>query len=120
MPYFHIRIRKKLSIMAKESKFRDAKVMDDVVNNTLFNPVKTAWWWARNHRYLQQQFFKMCFHYILLLAKAYKEGRYDDRNEWACRTANQLMQGYTTDIDHEYSLYEDQYKECSKEYELER
>ena len=42
---------------------------------------------ATEHRYLQQEMFKVCLEYIKVLAKNYENGIYDGRNEWACQTS---------------------------------
>ncbi len=34
------------------------------------------------HRYLQQQAFKVFMGYMKALAYNYRQGHYDDRNEW--------------------------------------
>lgn len=39
------------------------------------------------HRYLQQEMFKVCLEYIKVLADNYEKGIYDGRNEWACKTS---------------------------------
>jgi hypothetical protein len=43
---------------------------------------------AVEHRYLQQEMFKVCLEYIKVLAKNYENGIYDGRNEWFCKTSN--------------------------------
>lgn len=40
---------------------------------------------AVEHRYLQQEMFKVCLEYIKVLAKNYENGIYDGRNEWSCQ-----------------------------------
>lgn len=42
---------------------------------------------GREHRYLQQEMFKVCLEYIKLLAGNYDKGIYDGRNEWSCKTS---------------------------------
>jgi hypothetical protein len=49
---------------------------------------------CREHRYLQGQMFKVCVAYIKELAKAYKDGRYDARNEFACEEASLMAEAY--------------------------
>lgn len=46
---------------------------------------------AHDHRYLQNEMFKVCLAYINELSKAYEEGYYDGRNEYACETSNKIM-----------------------------
>lgn len=40
---------------------------------------------AVEHRYLQQEMFKVCLEYMKVLAKNYENGIYDGRNEWSCQ-----------------------------------
>lgn len=46
---------------------------------------------GREHRYLQNEMFKVCMAYIKVLKEAYEDGRYDDRNEYAVKTANKIL-----------------------------
>ena len=46
---------------------------------------------GREHRYLQNEMFKVCIEYFKVLEQAYLNDRYDDRNSWAVRTANKAL-----------------------------
>lgn len=46
---------------------------------------------ARDHRYLQQEMFKVCLEYIKVLGKNYADGIYDGRNEWACKVSKGFL-----------------------------
>ncbi len=46
---------------------------------------------GREHRYLQNEMFKVCMAYIKVLKEAYKEKQYDGRNEYAVKTANMIL-----------------------------
>ena len=46
---------------------------------------------AREHRYLQSEMFFVCLAYIRKLAENYDNDCYDLRNEYACRTAKQMI-----------------------------
>lgn len=46
---------------------------------------------GREHRYLQNEMFKVCMAYIKVLKEAYDEKRYDGRNEYAVKTANMIL-----------------------------
>ena len=50
---------------------------------------------ARDHRYLQQEMFKVCLSYMKKLAQAFQNGCYDPRNEWACKTASEAINHLT-------------------------
>lgn len=57
------------------------------VNGKMANPVKTGHELANDHRYLVNQKFKVMMAFTEQLADNYKKGRYDDRDEWACKLA---------------------------------
>ena len=66
--------------------------IEDAINNTCCYPQEVAEYMANNaHRYLQQEFGKICLEYIKLKAKHYEEKRYDGRNEWFCKTASEIV-----------------------------
>ena len=46
---------------------------------------------AREHRYLQQEMFKVCLEYIKVLAENYEKGIYDGRNEWSCKVSKDFV-----------------------------
>ena len=48
---------------------------------------------ATEHRYLQQEMFKVFLEYAKKLDEAYQNGWYDPRNEWACTAAHHMFDG---------------------------
>ena len=77
--------------------FAIGKEIEDAINNTCCNPEQVAEYMAHKaHRYLQQEFGKICLAYIRMKAEDYKNGRYDGRNEWFCKLA---AKGITIDED---------------------
>ena len=60
---------------------------ENFVNGKVSNAEKTGAAMTTMHRYLQQQAFKVFVGYMKALAHNYRQGRYDDRNEWASRLA---------------------------------
>ena len=46
---------------------------------------------GREHRYLQNEMFKVFMEYVKVLAKNASNGCYDPRNQWACNTAKQIV-----------------------------
>ena len=46
---------------------------------------------SREHRSLQYDFTNMCLAWLDECRKMYEEGRYDARNEYACKTGKILM-----------------------------
>ena len=51
---------------------------------------------GREHRYLQEEMFKMCIEYFKVLSENYEKGCYDGRNQWACKTAKTLITEYNS------------------------
>ena len=64
-----------------------AKTLMNGVNRTDFNPYKAGKAMATEHRYLQNEAFKMCVAFIEALA----ENRYDARNEYAHKLSKELV-----------------------------
>lgn len=58
-----------------------------------YNYKKTAELLAHDHRYLQQEMFKVMLEYIKILADNADNGFYDPRNEWACNAAKHMIEG---------------------------
>ncbi len=57
------------------------------VNGKMCDARKTGIELANDHRYLVQQKFKIAMYFIEQLADNYKKGRYDPRDERACKLA---------------------------------
>ena len=66
----------------------------EFVNGRCHDMTKVGELMTREHRYLQQEMFKVCLAYIKQLAKCNEDGRFDPRNEWACQTAANLQYYY--------------------------
>ena len=71
-----------------------AKNFSRFVNGTLCSSKKVAEQMAMEHRYLQEQMFKVCYEYIKKLSENYEKGCYDGRNEYACKMANEMHKAY--------------------------
>ena len=56
---------------------------------------------AREHRYLQNEMFKVCIEYVRILAQNYANGCYDGRNAWACDSSKKILD-YFNEIGHPY------------------
>jgi len=66
--------------------------IEDVLNDTSCDPRTAAYYMATKcHRYLQQQFFKIALHFMEIKAKHFNEGRFDGRNEYACKMSNEII-----------------------------
>ena len=80
---------------------------ENFVNGKVSSTEKTGMAMTTMHRYLQQQAFKVFLAYMKALAHNYQRGRYDDRNEWASRLANEAY-GHLVDLG---LIYDPQYYE---------
>lgn len=66
---------------------KNGNIISDMVNSSLFDAKSVAKFMAKDHRYLQGEFFKLCEYFIAILAHNYENGIYDGRNEYACKCA---------------------------------
>ena len=64
------------------------RLFSDFVNGKCHDKRDVAELMAREHRYLQQEMFKVCLEYIKKLSENFQQGYYDLRNEWTCKTSN--------------------------------
>lgn len=71
-----------------------ARSFSDYVNKCPNDFERAARAMANDHRYLQQEMFKLCMEFIKKLADNYNRGWYDDRNKWACQTAHTIKNYY--------------------------
>lgn len=68
-----------------------ARQFSDYVNSCPNDFEKAAKAMGRDHRYLQNEMFKLCLEYFKVLEQSYLNDRYDDRNRWAVKTANKAL-----------------------------
>lgn len=68
-----------------------ARFFGNFVNGRLRSSKKVAERMCTEHRYLQQEMFKVCLEYIKKLAENYNNGYFDGRNEWSCETSNLIV-----------------------------
>ena len=62
------------------------------VNGKIISRKKVGENLAREHRYLQEEMFKVCLEYIKALAENYEKGYYDGRNEWSCMVSSKIKE----------------------------
>lgn len=74
----------------REQEF--VRTESDFINGSLYNVAAVAAAMGRDHRYLQQQRFKLMLEYLHVLATWYRKGWYDPRNEWACKCASTAIE----------------------------
>ena len=68
-----------------------ARFFSNFVNGRMRSAKNTAEKMATDHRYLQSEMFKVCVAYIEKLSEAFDKNLFDDRNKWACKTANSII-----------------------------
>jgi hypothetical protein len=68
-----------------------ARQMSSYVNGKMHNRHNIASLMANDHRYLQQETFKMFLEYAQILSDNYEKGHYDGRNEFACKCSNEII-----------------------------
>ena len=69
-----------------------ARNVSDFVNGRLgYKYKEVARLMANDHRYLQQEKFKVMLEYIRIMAENYENSFYDPRNEYACLTSHRMM-----------------------------
>lgn len=72
-------------ISEKDKAF--AEEFSHFVNGKMESPLRTGHELANDHRYLVNEKFKVVMAFVEQLADNYKKGRYDDRDERACKVA---------------------------------
>ena len=97
-------------------KNEKAKQISDVINSTSFYPKRVGVELSTDHRYLQEQFFECSLAFIACLANNYRNGRYDARNEFACKCAYVMMSELEKNEDLYWKEHEDkQYQQILSE-----
>jgi hypothetical protein len=78
-----------------------ARFFGNFVNGKLRSKKHVAEVMCREHRYLQNEMFKVCLEYIKKLAENYENGRFDPRNQYAAQTSKKIID-YFKEIDYPY------------------
>jgi len=78
-----------------------ARFFGNFVNGKLCSKSKVAKLMCREHRYLQNEMFKVCLEFIKELADNFDRGYFDGRNEYAVETSKKIID-HLKEIDHPY------------------
>jgi len=78
-----------------------ARFFSNFVNGKMSSAKRVAEHLCREHRYLQNEMFKVCLEYIKLLAENYEKGCYDGRNKYAAQTSSKIIENLIR-INHPY------------------
>jgi len=78
-----------------------ARFFGNFVNGKCRDKKKVANLMCREHRYLQNEMFKVCLEYIKKLAENCEKGYYDPRNQYAAQTSKKIID-YFKEIDYPY------------------
>ena len=68
-----------------------ARQFSNYVNRCPNDFKKAAKAMGKDHRYLQNEMFKVFMEYVKILAENARNGRYDVRNQWACNTSKIII-----------------------------
>ena len=68
-----------------------ASKISELVNSTLFNPIQVGVELTTEHRYLINEFFKATLHFMGQLKRDYEQGKFDGRDEFACKCASKMV-----------------------------
>ena len=86
--------RFKLGLCPRNGETNDnvfVRFFSDFVNGKMNSKSEVAKLMCNEHRYLQNEMFKVCMEYIKQLGENFENGRYDGRNKYACETANKII-----------------------------
>lgn len=78
-----------------------ARFFGNFVNGKLKSKKHVAEVMCREHRYLQNEMFKVCLEYIKLLAENCENGCFDPRNQYAAQTSKKIID-YFKEINYPY------------------
>ena len=78
-----------------------ARFFSNYVNRCPNNFKKAAKRMSMEHRYLQNEMFKVFMEYVKILAENCENGCYDPRNKYACETSKKIID-YFKEIDYPY------------------
>ena len=78
-----------------------ARFFGNFVNGKLHSKKHVAEMMCREHRYLQNEMFKVCLEYIKKLAENCEKGWFDPRNKYAVETSKKIID-YFKEIDYPY------------------
>ena len=78
-----------------------ARQFGNFVNGKVQSKKKVAELMACDHRYLQNEMFKIFLEYVKILAKNYENGYFDGRNEYACMASDKIID-FFKEIDFPY------------------
>lgn len=69
--------------------------ISEMVNKTSFNPMQVGVEMSTDHRYLINEFFKATLHFMGQLKRDYEKGKFDDRDEFACKCSKVMIDALT-------------------------
>ena len=78
-----------------------ARFFGNFVNGKCHSKKKVAERMCREHRYLQNEMFKVCLEYIKKLAENCENGYFDPRNQYAAETSKKIID-YFKERDYPY------------------
>ena len=77
------------------------RFFSNFVNGKMNNQKHVAEMMCHEHRYLQNEMFKVCLEYIKVLAEYCENGWFDPRNQYAAQTSKKIIDHFK-EIDYPY------------------
>ena len=91
-----------------------ADIISEMVNKTSFRPMEVGIELSTDHRYLVNEEFKMFLHFTGQLARNYENGKFDGRNEFACKCAKVMADALKQANLYDVNLWKDLYDDILK------
>ena len=89
-----------------------ASKISKLVNSTLFNPIQVGVELTTDHRYLVNEFFKTTLHFMGQLKRDYEQGKFDERDEFACKCASKMVDALTDEDLYTPKYWYDEYNKA--------
>jgi hypothetical protein len=88
-----------------------ADIISEMVNKSSFNPIEVGVELTTDHRYLVNEEFKTFLHFTGQLSRNFEKGKFDDRNEFACKCAKVMVDALKQADLYDVKYWENMYDE---------
>ena len=88
--------------------------ISEMVNKTSFNPMQVGVEMTTDHRYLINEFFKATLHFMGQLKRDYEQGKFDGRDEFACKCSKIMIDALTAEGLYVPEYWANEYEELLK------
>ena len=83
--------------------------ISEMVNKMSFNPMQVGVELTTDHRYLVNKMFKTFLHFTSQLSRNYENGKYDARNEYACKCSKVIIDALEKADIYKRKYFEEEY-----------